>query len=114
MVKGSGSVGNDGERSISANGSVSYRGKNGAEVTMERPVLGTFPNVGQLIPEYTHNGSHEYVIGLDAKQLYELAQALGDSLVELRFGPPLRPIGVRPLSGNGARGLLMPVRVKGE
>lgn len=111
-VKGTDSVGKDGIRRIAANGSVSYASKSGGEVTLPRPDKGAFPNFDQLVPAYTHNGTHEFQIAFNAKMLYELAQALGDDQVVLTMQSPLRPIGVRPRStDNDAYGLVMPVRI---
>jgi hypothetical protein len=90
------------------------------ESTLVRDI-GTFPNVAALIPDDSMLSG--FVVGLNAKYLHELAQAMGsrDGVVQLQFvaeketGAPsaLRPMIVTcPAGVEGARGLLMPVRAR--
>ena len=96
---------------------------NGADITFERPRDGQdYPKTQQLFPDDEQLGDFE--IAVNAKYLYEMAQAYGDDVVQLRFTKggangdisPLRPIIVTPNAPkpefDGARGLLMPVRIK--
>ncbi len=66
--------------------------------------IGQFPRPDQLFPD--RNG--EIVVGLDAKYLYELAQALGSNVVYIQFTEdkagrinPLRPVTVKTSNGVG-------------
>lgn len=90
----------------------------GGRISYARPDFGSFPDFETLWP----NGEPKepLVLGLNAKLLYGLAQALGTDRVKLTLdlslskdGSYLRPYRVQPLAGgvDGAEGLLMPIRV---
>lgn len=109
-------------RAILANGEVQVR-ERGAEQRFERPDLGTFPNVPQLMPQ----NEASFRVVLNPRLLAELAAAIDSpEAVEIRFtagkdGEPneLRPLLViardgaygtsRPAHERG-HGLLMPIR----
>ena len=80
---------------------------------------GQFPDSSRLYPE----APPTFTVGINARFLYDIAQALGSDIVVLRFqgdaagANPLKAIIVEPANGtgvSGARGLAMPVRVDGE
>ena len=110
-----------GEVELTVNGSVSYRTKEGGEVSATRPEPGKFPDTAQLFPSELST----FEVGLNPKLLLGLAEAMGSAdRVKLTFArksgssvacdsDPLRPILVEPLTGgvDGANGILMPVRV---
>ena len=75
---------------------------------------GQFPNWRQVWPKE----EGKTVLALDARLLYELAQALGTEGVVLTFNPG-EPITVRATATKGvqpasveARGVIMPIRIK--
>jgi hypothetical protein len=86
--------------------------------TFTRPDVGTFPQWDQLAPEAP---AEEFLIGLDAKKLYELSQSLGaEKFIVLRVDLGADKNGQRPHSqrrpiavgtnAGGFPGLLMPVK----
>jgi DNA polymerase III sliding clamp (beta) subunit (PCNA family) len=94
---------------LSCNGSAKLL--NGA--TYPRESRETFPNWRQVWPKE----EGKITLALDARLLYELAQALGTEGVVLTFNPG-EPISVRATATNGvkpasveARGVIMPIRI---
>lgn len=90
--------------------------------TFTRPTdVGNFPSWDQLMPEAPAKGD-EFLLRIDAKKLYELAQSLGaDKGITLRLNIPANPDGERPTSQRHAiacsadgldyRAVIMPVLV---
>jgi DNA polymerase III sliding clamp (beta) subunit (PCNA family) len=82
-----------------------------------RPDIGRHPAWNQLTPD---TGTGDFVIGVNAKYLHDLAASLGSDTVSLTFvtgangaPDPRRPFTVAPIHGGGAgTGIIMPVRVK--
>lgn len=96
---------------VKANGSLDLQDGSSFPRTME----GQFPRTGELM----NLAPSEFEIGLNARFLYDLAQAFGEDTVRIRFtgrdgGQPdaLRPMTVRPLGGD-ADAILMPIRLAG-
>ena len=78
-----------------------------------RPTGPTFPNWRQVIPA---GSTYVFEIGLDAKLLLDLVQAMGGKgQVRLSFTGKHDPIIVNPMPGalnhDGGKGVLMPVRI---
>ena len=98
---------------ISANGSLKVHTKDG-EITMPRKNLDgySFPQWQKVLPNPDRGGIK---IGLNAKFLYEIAQALGGDRVVIEILDANSPIIVKGSHENyieGAIGVLMPVRIK--
>lgn len=113
-----------------ANGTVDVFPGDGSAVKFDRPDPGDYPNIEQLLGDPP---AATFKVGINAKFLHELAQALGNAEgVELTFDADrihpgagssyARAIGVRPLSSvvncvsraggdDEPRGLIMPIRV---
>lgn len=107
----------DNETEISANGSAVMTG-----ATMPREGVAkdrNYPNWRQVIP--ASDKEHTYRIGIDAKRLWLLAQAMGTQQVILKIKAPdavfmVEPFGtkfcdVRPVNMD-ARGIIMPVKLE--
>jgi hypothetical protein len=113
-----------GDVTLSVNGDVSYRTKDGAEVHAPRPE-GQFPRADELFPVELST----FEIGVNPHLLAAAAEAMGCETIRLTFGKkrdynqnmdqhdadPLRPMVVRPLGGRGAvhgsDAIVMPVRI---
>ncbi len=95
---------------ITCNGGLGVDGK-----TFERPDLGKFPDIDRVIPD----GEPEFSVGLNARLLFELAEAL---TVSNKANPPIVKLDFYDLTGKGAIrvtagknpdaiGVLMPCRL---
>ena len=98
---------------ISANGCLKVHTKDG-EITMPRKNLEgySFPQWQKVLPNPDRGGIK---IGLNAKFLYEIAQALGGDRVVIEILDATSPIIVKGSHENyieGSIGVLMPVRIK--
>ena len=98
---------------ISANGCLKVQTKDG-EITMPRKNLEgySFPQWQKVLPNPDRGGIK---IGLNAKFLYEIAQALGGDRVVIEILDANSPIVVKGSNENyieGSIGVLMPVRIK--
>ena len=98
---------------ISANGCLKVETKDG-EITMPRKNLEgySFPQWQKVLPNPDRGGIK---IGLNAKFLYEIAQALGGDRVVIEILDATSPIVVKGSNENyieGSIGVLMPVRIK--
>ena len=98
---------------ISANGCLKVQTKDG-EITMPRKNLDgySFPQWQKVLPNPDRGGIK---IGLNAKFLYEIAQALGGDRVVIEILDANSPIVVKGSNENyieGSIGVLMPVRIK--
>ena len=98
---------------ISANGCLKVETKDG-EITMPRKNLDgySFPQWQKVLPNPDRGGIK---IGLNAKFLYEIAQALGSDRVVIEILDATSPIIVKGSHENyieGSIGVLMPVRIK--
>jgi hypothetical protein len=97
---------------ISANGCLKVQTKDG-EITMQRSFKETtFPAWEKVLPDPDRGGIK---IGLNAKFLYEMAQALGGDCVVIEILDATSPIVVKGSNENyieGSIGVLMPVRIK--
>jgi hypothetical protein len=81
-------------------------------VTFPRPETEiAYPDWTQVLPDQPI----KFTVALNAKLLFELAQALGsDGAVTLRFSDELSPISVTSNhGGNGEFGVMMPMRIRG-
>jgi hypothetical protein len=109
------------------NGEVAVTNTDGVR-TLERPDMNgrTYPDVDKLLDPILENMG-PLRIGLNARYLYELAQAMGDDTVVLGFSRHgrgsfnnLRPMLVLPGTSSttterdGPLGVLMPIRLKGD
>ena len=77
----------------------------------------TFPNWRQVVPTEAQQPA-AMTIGIDAKRLWLLAQAMGAQCVRLAIAAPDKPVLVYPNNLDGkrcatddARGVLMPIRL---
>ena len=98
---------------ISANGCLKVQTKDG-EITMPRKNLNgySFPQWQKVLPNPDRGGIK---IGLNAKFLYEIAQALGGDRVVIEILNATSPIVVKGSHENYIEesiGVLMPVRIK--
>jgi len=98
---------------ISANGCLKVQTKDG-EITMPRKDFNgySFPQWQKVLPNPDRGGIK---IGLNAKFLYEIAQALGGDRVVIEILDATSPIVVKGSNENyieGSIGVLMPVRIK--
>ena len=98
---------------ISANGCLKVQTKDG-EITMPRKNLDgySFPQWQKVLPNPDRGGIK---IGLNAKFLYEIAQALGGDRVVIEILDADSPIIVKGSDDHyieGSIGVLMPVRIK--
>ena len=82
--------------------------ENMAEVPL-KDLEGKFPDITQVIPAEEAN----YTIGIDAKLLYALSQALGCDRLTLNIIDSKRAIKVRPFGDKAASGLIMPCKDRG-
>ena len=81
------------------------------DVVFDRPGDGTWPD----LPKLVEADSSTFSIGLNARLLMELAEALGSDDLRLDFTGSLTPIKVLPLGGEAPQsvGLIMPIRLAG-
>ena len=98
---------------ISANGCLKVQTKDG-EITMPRKDFNgySFPQWQKVLPNPDRGGIK---IGLNAKFLYEIAQALGGDRVVIEILNATSPIVVKGSGDHyieGSIGVLMPVRIK--
>jgi hypothetical protein len=91
---------------IKANGSFVFT----AGSTLPRPnedECGRFPNWRQLIPA---EGQHPHFVTVNAKFLWEIAQALGADSIKIAIKDELSPVLVTSAQAPGAIAVLAPVR----
>ena len=94
-------------RELAVDGEIRIQGY-GKLTTFPRPEMGKFPDTERL---FSTEDSPVASVGLNAKFLAKLAEALGTDTVRLDIMAPRKAIRVTPASGNGGRGLLMPILV---
>jgi DNA polymerase III sliding clamp (beta) subunit (PCNA family) len=98
---------------------------NGSQLLADKTVLvrpseesnGRFPNWQQVVPKMESEAYGTIRIGLNAKLLWELAQAIGSECVCLSIKDANSPLivtpsgGSKPVACRDAKGILMPLRV---
>lgn len=103
-------VKHSGEISIHANGAqVLADGTSLPRATLESH--GKFPNWKQVVPKLTEI-SHPHRITLNAKYLYEIAQAMGAEAITLSIQDENSAAVITSSANPGAIGVLMPVRTR--
>ena len=94
---------------IECNGTAEVKDKEGNLSSFQRPTDCKFPDWRKIVPK-----EGKYTIGLNARKLWELAQAIGCENVQVSFSAPDEPVLLKPISIDGASdrrnyAVLMPI-----